>query len=50
MLWVTVLAVITAFVALTVKVTRAVDAGLQQQTSARGTWVANTVRDASADE
>jgi hypothetical protein len=46
----TVVAVITAFVALTVKITRAVDAGLQQQTSARGAWVANTVRDVSGDE
>jgi len=48
-LWLTVIAVMTAFVALTVKITRAVDAGLQQSRRS-DTWVANTVRGAVGDD
>lgn len=50
LLWMTILSVITVFVALTVKITRAVDAGLQQQTRPGGAWVANTVRGAVGDD
>ena len=48
-LWITVLSVITLFVALTVKITRAVDAKLSQQN--RGTeWMADTVRGAVGED
>ncbi|HTM08463.1 MAG TPA: hypothetical protein VL754_08750 [Verrucomicrobiae bacterium] len=42
-LWITVLSVITLFVALTVRVTRAVDAQLSREIRGTG-WVAETVR------
>ena len=49
-LWLTVVAVITMFVALTVKISRAIDAGLNQQGRGGSVWVANTVRGAVGED
>ena len=46
----TVVAVITIFVALTVKISRAIDAGLNHQGRGGEAWVANTVRGAVGDD
>ena len=49
-LWVTVAAVITMFVGLTVKMSRAIDAGVNQPRRGGAVWVANTVRGAMGEE
>jgi|GEM_PF-2570574 hypothetical protein len=49
-LWITVLSVIAIFVALTVKIGRAIDAGLKQQNHGESVWVANTVRGAVGED
>jgi hypothetical protein len=49
-LWLTVVAVMTMFVGLTVKISRAIDAGLKQQGRGASVWVANTVRGAVGED
>ena len=49
-LWLIVVAVITVFVGLTVKISRAIDAGLDQKSRNSSVWVANTVRGAMGEE
>jgi hypothetical protein len=50
LLWVTVAAVITMFVGLTVKISRAIDAGLNRPGRGGSVWVANTVRGAVGED
>jgi hypothetical protein len=49
-LWMTVVAVITLFVGLTVKIGRAIDADLNQQSRGASVWMANTVRGAVGED